>query len=71
MGKPENSILIGGLERRETMGEQAEMHLDGTLCECCGVYLGVSEGYPVRCKACGADPSWKGAVIGEEEGDGD
>ena len=47
------------------MGEIAEMHLDGTLCECCGEYLGVSEGYPVRCGACGNDPSWTGAVIGQ------
>jgi hypothetical protein len=49
------------------MGDIAEMHLDGTLCECCGVFLGVSEGYPVRCSKCGADPSWHGAVIGKGE----
>jgi len=52
------------------MGEIAEMMLDGTLCECCGVVL-VSEGeeapgYPRRCKACGAAPSWKGVVVGDD-----
>jgi len=46
------------------MGKLAEMHLDGTLCECCGIYLGVSDGYPVRCAECGANPGWHGAVIG-------
>jgi len=46
------------------MGEIAEMHLDGTFCECCGEYMGVDEGYPVRCETCGADPSWHGAVLG-------
>lgn len=34
------------------MGEVAEAMLDGTLCEGCGVYLGPSRGYPVRCKTC-------------------
>lgn len=33
------------------MGEIAEMMLDGTLCEGCGVYLGASDG-PVRCRDC-------------------
>jgi len=47
------------------MGEIAEMHLDGTLCECCGTYLGISEGYPVRCSECGNDKNWKGAVVGK------
>lgn len=28
------------------MGEIAEMHLDGTLCERCGFYLGHPVGYP-------------------------
>jgi hypothetical protein len=32
------------------MGEAAEMMLDGTLCECCGVALdGDSPGYPRYC----------------------
>ena len=48
------------------MGEIAEMHLDGTLCECCGEYLGKAVGYPRRCLECGADPSWKGPVIGKD-----
>lgn len=37
------------------MGEIAEMMLDGTLCECCGVFLGACEGFPVRCAACTED----------------
>ncbi|WP_176047869.1 hypothetical protein [Burkholderia sp. BCC1644] len=36
------------------MGEIAEMMLDGTLCEGCGVYLeGDGEGFPRRCDDCG------------------
>ena len=35
------------------MGEIAEMMLDGTLCECCGVYLGDADGFPCRCASCG------------------
>lgn len=31
------------------MGEVAEMMLDGTLCEGCGVYLGSDEGIPGYC----------------------
>lgn len=35
------------------MGEIAEMMLDGTLCEGCGVYLpGDSDGIPRRCRDC-------------------
>lgn len=34
------------------MGEIAEMMLDGTLCSCCGDYLGEDTGYPVLCAAC-------------------
>ncbi|MBV8273558.1 MAG: hypothetical protein JO067_14925 [Cupriavidus sp.] len=35
------------------MGEIAEMMLDGTLCEGCGVYLdGEGDGYPRRCDDC-------------------
>lgn len=33
------------------MGEIAEMMLDGTLCEGCGVYVGRKTG-PVRCRDC-------------------
>jgi len=32
--------------------EIAEMHLDGTLCEQCGEYLGDPVGYPRLCKGC-------------------
>ena len=51
------------------MGGMAEMHLDGTVCECCGEYLGEAVGYPRRCSACGADPSCTGAVIGGDPDD--
>ena len=35
------------------MGEIADMMLDGTLCESCGVYMeGSGMGYPQRCYAC-------------------
>lgn len=38
------------------MGEIAEMMIDGTLCEGCGVYLdGDGEGFPRRCEDCAAD----------------
>jgi hypothetical protein len=46
------------------MGDIADMHLDGTLCECCGIFLGDAVGYPRRCAECGADPSWRGSIIG-------
>lgn len=36
------------------MGEYADMHLDGTLCECCGVTMrGPGNGEPRRCRDCG------------------
>lgn len=31
------------------MGEIADMMLDGTLCECCGAYIGSDAGYPQYC----------------------
>ncbi len=35
------------------MGDIADMMLDGTLCEGCGVYLGgVGDGIPRRCRGC-------------------
>ena len=35
------------------MGELADMHLDGTLCEQCGEFLdGEAPGYPRLCKDC-------------------
>lgn len=36
------------------MGEIADAMLDGTMCSCCGDYLGGDEGYPVMCAACRA-----------------
>lgn len=44
------------------MGEIAEMHLDGTLCERCGEYLGHAVGYPRYCRDC-----WK-EMSPEEKG---
>ena len=37
------------------MGEIAEMMLDGTMCECCGVFIGRSVGYPRYCRGCQVD----------------
>jgi len=39
------------------VGEIAEMMLDGTLCQCCGVYLGnESNGdFPQYCSSCARD----------------
>ena len=38
------------------MGEIAEMMLDGTLCEGCGVYLeGEGQGFPRYCGGCRSD----------------
>lgn len=34
------------------MGEIADMMLDGTLCEGCGVYLGDEDGFPSYCVGC-------------------
>lgn len=34
------------------MGEVAEMMLDGTLCQFCGVYIGEDVGFPVTCPDC-------------------
>ena len=41
------------------MGEIAEMMLDGTLCQCCGVYLGNEEpsGFPETCEDCASEDS--------------
>lgn len=38
------------------MGEIAEMHLDGTLCEMCGEYMGDAIGFPRYCsETCAKD----------------
>jgi hypothetical protein len=34
------------------MGEIADMMLNGTLCQGCGVYLGSDNGYPTLCSSC-------------------
>jgi len=33
------------------MGEIAEMMLDGTLCECCGEFIGEGDGFPQYCSS--------------------
>lgn len=40
-----------------SMGDIAEMMLEGTLCEGCGVYMGEGDGYPVRCEDCTTEES--------------
>lgn len=37
------------------MGEIADMHLDGTLCESCGTFIGEPCGYPRYCEDCEDD----------------
>ncbi len=37
------------------MGDIADMMLDGTLCEGCGVYLGSDLGVPGYCASCRSD----------------
>jgi Zn finger protein HypA/HybF involved in hydrogenase expression len=34
------------------MGEVADMMLDGTLCEGCGIFMGDDVGYPRKCPDC-------------------
>ncbi len=48
------------------MGEIAEMMLDGTLCEGCGVYIGNGgSGYPQYCsEQCARD---RGAVLNDDD----
>lgn len=45
------------------MGEISEMMLDGTLCECCGSFIGSDAGFPQYCsKQCAKDRGvpWEG-----------
>lgn len=45
------------------MGDVADMMLDGTLCEGCGVYLENSLGeFPQRCASCSLDSSATSAL---------
>lgn len=45
------------------MGDIAEMMLDGTLCEGCGVYLhGPSQGVPRRCRDCRPSKAEQAAI---------
>lgn len=52
------SLLVLGLFLKGfLMGEIAEMMLDGTLCACCGDYLGDDDGWgiPSYCPGCEPD----------------
>ena len=37
------------------MGEIADMMMDGSMCNGCGVFLKDANGYPQWCKDCGGD----------------
>jgi len=46
------------------MGEVAEMMLDGTLCEGCGVYLGIEDaGFPCLCESCASERREDGSTV--------
>lgn len=50
------------------MGEIAEMHIDGTVCECCGEFLdGETPGYPRYCSASCAND--RGVEFDEDDDD--
>jgi predicted amidophosphoribosyltransferase len=51
------------------MGEIADMMLDGTLCQCCGAYIGdESNGdYPQYCAACAKDVKEQEQKRGDDE----
>ncbi len=40
-----------------SMGEIADMMLDGVLCQGCGVYMGSGEGFSVMCNGCSTWPA--------------
>ena len=45
------------------MGDIADMMLDGTLCEGCGVFLGDGFGFPGLCADCAEDRKSYGCAI--------
>lgn len=47
------------------MGEIADLMLDGIICECCGIYLEESTGYPSRCGGCSKDQDLEQFSYGE------
>lgn len=50
------------------MGEVAEMMLDGTLCEGCGVFLNAeAPGYPCYCGACRPAAKQGAAAVRKEQ----
>lgn len=55
MKKPKQSSP--GFVRRIDMGDIADAVLDGTLCQCCGVYMGDAVGYPRSCRSCSGHSS--------------
>lgn len=52
------------------MGDIADAMLDGTLCECCGEYIGSDAGYPQYCSdECAADSGAEEEAPTNEEAD--
>lgn len=50
------------------MSETTEMMLDGTLCGCCGVYMGdEGEGFPRYCESCAPHYPQQNAVKGGKQ----
>ena len=45
------------------MGDIADMMLDGTLCEGCGVFMGEDVGFPRLCGSCAKDRRTAGRAI--------
>lgn len=45
-------IQTSELEGQPSSSEILRMHMDGTLCQRCGVYLGEAVGRPKMCKGC-------------------
>ncbi len=45
------------------MGDIADMMLEGTLCEGCGVYMGDECGFPRMCKGCAKDAREDGLTV--------
>lgn len=45
------------------MGDVADMMLDGTLCECCGCYMGDAPGVTQLCEGCIQDLKRAAVVV--------
>ncbi len=49
------------------MGEYADMILNGSMCQACGVFFKSEPGYPRVCRSCAAELEIKDAIIAEDE----